>query len=237
MSLHSIVLSSRTLLFLGLLVIADQVRADALVVTKAMQASTIAEFFVEPGQIRLEIEVGQQDLVAFQNVLPDEVYKKLTGASLPLAERIKAFVESDWQIRADNQLLEGRITDVAVGKRVIRDEVTGEPLAEQPTDAAAVIRITVVYALVDQPKVLTIRPPMSDGDVAANIGFVCYHNGLPVNDFRYLPEEVTLELDWEDPWYSGFRNRNFTRQFNAPLSAYLYVEPYEVRKEVIVRPQ
>ncbi len=212
-------------------------RADALVVTQAMKASTIAEIFVEHDRVRLEIEVGQQDLTVFQNILPDAAYKKLTGGSRPLAERKKAFVESDWQIRADTRLLDGSISEIAVGKRVVRDEVTGQPLAEQSTDVASVIRISVVYALVEQPKVLTIRPPMSDGNVAANIGFVCYHKGLPVNDFRYLPGEVSLSLDWQDPWYSEFRNRNLARQFDAPMSAYLYVEPYEVRKEIIVRPQ
>ena len=54
---------------------------------------------------------------------------------------------------------------------------------------------------------------------------------------RYLSGEVTLDLDWSDPWYSRFRHRNLRRQFDAPLSAYLYIEPYEVRKEIIVRPK
>ena len=49
--------------------------------------------------------------------------------------------------------------------------------------------------------------------------------------------EVTLDLDWSDPWYSRFRHPNLRRQFDAPLSAYLYIEPYEVRKEIIVRPK
>ena len=39
--------------------------------------------------------------------------------------------------------------------------------------------------------------------MAATIGFVCYHEGVPVNDFRYLSEEVTLDLDWDDPWFSA----------------------------------
>ena len=38
-------------------------------------------------------------------------------------------------------------------------------------------------------------------------------------------------------WYSAFRNRNLRRQFEAPIHAFLYVEPYEARVEVVVRPR
>ena len=234
---HSVNSSRSILILFSVLAVTDQVLADALVVTKAMQASTIAEFFIEHDQIRLEIEVGQQDLAAFKNILPDEVYEKLTGTVRPLAERIKDFLESDWQISTNTETLKGRMTKVAVGRRVIRDEVTGEPLAEQPANAEQVIRIRMTYDFPNEPEWLHIQPPMSDDDVAANIGFVCYHNGLPINDFRYLPGTVTLDLDWDDPWYSKFRNRNLSRQFNAPVSVYIYVEPFEVRKEIIIRPK
>ena len=66
---------------------------------------------------------------------------------------------------------------------------------------------------------------------------MCYHNGLPVNDFRYLSSEVILDLDWDDAWYSQFRHPNYRRQFNAPMSVFFYVEPYEVRKEIVIRPR
>ncbi|NQT13352.1 MAG: hypothetical protein HQ582_11420 [Planctomycetes bacterium] len=72
---------------------------------------------------------------------------------------------------------------------------------------------------------------------AARVGFVLYHCGVPVNDFRYLAAESTVDLDWDDPWYSRFRNKNLRRQYDAPLSVFLYVEPFEVRKEIIVRPR
>jgi hypothetical protein len=57
-----------------------------------------------------------------------------------------------------------------------------------------------------------------------------------VIDFRYLGSEEVLDLDWQDPWYSRFRNRNLRRQYDAPLNVFLYVEPYEVRAEIIARP-
>jgi hypothetical protein len=95
-----------------------------------------------------------------------------------------------------------------------------------------------------RPQKLTIQPttgqPTTGNEVSmvsANIGFVAYHNELPVNDFRYLGTTATLELNWDDPWYSHFQNRNLRRQNAAPILAYLYVEPFEVRKEIIVRPK
>jgi hypothetical protein len=58
-----------------------------------------------------------------------------------------------------------------------------------------------------------------------------------VIDFRYLGMEEILDLDWEDPWYSRFRNRNLKRRYDAPISAFLYVDNFEVRKEIVARPK
>lgn len=221
---------------LVILVPAENAVADALVVTKAMKATTIAEIFVEQEQIRVEIEIGAADIPAFLNIFPDELYQRFTRNSQPLGERKERFFSEEWVLQADGRVLRGKPQRVIVDKRVVRDEITGEPLAEQPTNADIVIRLSLLYELNGHPQALTIQPPLK-GDVdAASIGFVCYHDGVPVNDFRYLSHEATLDLDWEDPWYSRFRHRNLWRQFDAPLSVFLYVEPYEVRKEIIIRP-
>ena len=60
--------------------------ADAIVVTQAMKASTIAEIYVEDGRIRLELEIGTGDLDAC-NLLPDPIYKKLGHSAEPLLKR------------------------------------------------------------------------------------------------------------------------------------------------------
>ena len=44
--------------------------ADAPVVTQAMKASTIAEYYVEESGLRLELEVGADDVKAFRNWIP-----------------------------------------------------------------------------------------------------------------------------------------------------------------------
>ena len=51
----------------------------------------------------------------------------------------------------------------------------------------------------------------------------------------YLGVPATLTLDWDDPWYSKFDNRNLKRHHKSALMSYLYVEPYEVRHEVLTR--
>ncbi len=211
--------------------------ADALVVSKAMQSSTIAELYILEDHVRVEIEIGAADLKAFVNVLPDALHEKVIGEISPVAVRTATFLRSDWIVRADGELLPSKVVSVVPGKRVARDEVTGDPLIEQPDDAGSVLRLVVRHELKKRPRTLTLRPLLGENRVAASIGFVCYHKGLPVNDFRFLSQEVNLDLDWEDPWYSRFRHPNLRRQFDSPLSAFLYVEPYEVRKEVIIRPR
>lgn len=216
---------------------ASQAHADAIVVTRAMRASTIAEVFVNENEVSVKIEIGADDVAAFANILPDDFYERIAGKVSPLEERIPTFFESDWVMIADGQPLSGELLRVVPAKRVIRDEVTGDPLIEQSEDAESVIRVELRYPLTAHPRNLAIRPPGSDRGESASIGFICYHDGLPVNDFRYLSQQVTLDLDWDDPWYSRFRHPNLRRTFDSPLSAYLYIEPYEVRQEVIVRPK
>ena len=217
-------------------------RADAVVLTRAMTATTIAEIFLEETQVRVEISIGMDDLPAFANLLPDGVRESLGFPAEPLAERLVRFFTEDFSIRPDDgPALPGYVLSIEARPRIVRDEITGDPLPNQPADAENVAFAELVFPLDtdsadEPPQTLSIRPPRHPGGGMATLGFVLYHRGLPVNDFRYLSLEETVDLDWEDPWYSRFRNRNLWRQFSAPLSVYLYVEPYEVRKEVVIRP-
>jgi hypothetical protein len=58
---------------------------------------------------------------------------------------------------------------------------------------------------------------------------------VPIIDFRYLSGPVTVKLNWDDPWYSRFENPNLKRHHESALMSYLYVEPREVRHEVVTR--
>ena len=226
---------------IALVVCGMQLRSfgDALVVTRAMTASTIAEIYVDSQQIRVELEIGAADQRVFANLLPDELYTERVGADRPLKERLSVFLKQQWVIEADGRPLEGTVDNIETTKRVVRDEITGDPVPNQPVDAEIVVRVKLNYALDQQPKTIAIAPPDTGegGADLATIGFVAYHKGVAINDFRYLSRRETLQLDWTDPWYSTFDRRTLRRQYYAPAAAFLYVENLEVRKEIVFRPK
>ena len=211
---------------------------DAIIITKAMTASTIAEVFIEAGRILVELEIGGRDLEGFRNLMPDEVYQRMGYEAVPWRDRLTEFFRQDLVIRADGgPPLSGRLVAIEPRERVVRDEITGEPIAIPEGEGEPVVFAVLEYPLSTRPRVLSVSPPTGEGGVSqASIGFMTYHHEIPVNDFRYLSTEETLDLDWNDPWYSAFRNRNLRRQYDAPMNAFLYVEPYEVRTEIIARP-
>ena len=120
--------------------------------------------------------------------------------------------------------------------RVSRDSITGETLPLPESDEPEyTINARLHYPFGDKPETLTfsLGPRMR----GVSIGFVVYHEGVAVNDFRYLGASQTLTLDWVDSWYSLFDARPLRRQYFTAMNGFIYVEPYEVRKEIIVRPK
>jgi hypothetical protein len=212
--------------------------ADAIIVTKAMTATTVVEIFIEESLIRVELEIGVADLDAFHNLLPDEIRQRIGRQPEPLVDRLRRFFTEDFVIRDDQgRPLPGRVTDFEARRRVPRDELTGEPLPAAEDEGEPVLYVVLEYRFSRPPETLAFRPPTAGGAYpTASIGFITYHLGLPVMDFRYLGGEEVLDLDWQDPWFSKFRNRNLWRQYDAPMNVFLYVEPYEVRVEIIARP-
>ncbi len=221
----------------ALWLVAAPASGDAIVRSQAMLAGTIAEFHIEEGYIRLDLEISAADLPAFPNLLPDDLYEELGHPPRPLSERLREFFAKDLVILADDQggPLPGRILEIGPRARAVRDEITGEPLpvpdGETPPPA---VLARLEYGLEARPDTLTFFGPRTGRPVS--VGFVVYHRGVAVNDFRYLSAQQTLTLDWDDPWYSRFSRRTLLRQYFAPMSGFIYVEPYEVRKEIIVRP-
>ena len=94
----------------------------------------------------------------------------------------------------------------------------------------------VTYPFTGKPKSLTFTPPVAEnGSLLAAIGFICYHQEVMVVDFRQLVPDSRLNLDWQDPWYSSFSKRQYQRRLQSGMRTYLYIEPYEVRHEILVR--
>jgi hypothetical protein len=211
-------------------------RADAIVKSNAMFSTTIVEIFIDEDIIVVDFEVGLNDLPAFANLLPDDLYERLDNEPIPLAKRMQRFLAEDFLLVPGNgEALKGEIIVMGPEDRVKRDAITGEPLPVDEDTAETVVRMRLAYELAGQPSELNIAlgPAMQK----AGIGFVVYHKTVAVNDFRYLTPIQTLMLDWEDPWYTSFTARGLRRSQFAPMSGFIYVEPYEVRKEIIVRPK
>lgn len=218
---------SLRLLLIAVLVSSPAVAAaDAVIVSRAMKASTIMEAFVERDSIRVELEIGERDLGALSSLADAATTAKSFPSKIPK--------DAEPSFLVDGTRLIGKIESVERRKRVERDEVSGEPVpaASNETTLFVVLR----YPFIAQPDALVVRPPLEDGYSTANIGFVVYHQGVAVNDFRYLSTEERLSLDWDDPFYSSFERRTLKRQFDSPMNVFLYVEPFEVRKELVLRP-
>ena len=207
--------------------------ADAIVRSQAMFASTIAEIYVEEDQVGLELEIGLDNLDAFRSLLPDGIHEQMEFGDTPLAERLKRFLENEFVLFADGEVLRGSLKSIGPSERIRRDEITGEPLPVED-DPETVIDAQFFWPLQTPPEQLEIRLQLPS---AASVGYVVYHQGVAVNDFRYLTASQTVNLDWSDPWYSAFTSRSLRRQYYAPMSGFIYVEPYEVRKEIIIRPK
>ena len=221
---------------LAALFIAGPLGADAIIRTQAMLATTIAEFFIEENRVVVELEIGLTDLPAFRNLLPDEIYERMGYAPAPLAQRLRTFITENLVIlNADGNALAARVLAISPGERVRRDNISGEPLLAGDDEPETVIAARLEYLFDGQPDSLTFGGRWNDA--TASVGFVVYHLKVPVNDFRYLSQSQVLDLDWNDPWYSSFRTRNLRRTYFSPMSGFIYVEPYEVRKEIVARPK
>jgi hypothetical protein len=208
--------------------------ADAIIRTQAMFASTIAEYFVEDGRVLVDLEIGVPDLETFRNLLPDEILAKLGPAPEPLATRLERFFAEDLVIAGPDGPLPGRLLEMGPRERLKRDPITGEPLPPaEGEEPEVVVFARLEYALAGRPETLTLHGPRGGN---TSVGFVAYHARIPANDFRYLTPSQTLRLDWDDPWYTRFERRALRRRYFEPMSGFLYVEPYEVRKEIVARP-
>jgi len=112
---------------------------------------------------------------------------------------------------------------------------TRQRVPESPADKR-VLYAELVYPFQGKPEELIISPLLdTEGRALATIGFIAYHKAVPIIDFRYLGAPARVALDWEDPWYTKFDNPNLKRHHKSALMTFLYVEPYEVRHEILIR--
>lgn len=198
----------------------------------AASQHSFIELSVEPKWIRVELEIGLEDLAAFRHIVPDNVYERLRQKNTPLAKRLQQFFFQDFVLQADGNVLSGKLSSIEVRLKKPRDPISGRVLRHAKAGKQEVLRAILIYPFQQPFTRLTMRPPPSP---VHDIGLVVYHNGIPINDLSALSQSESVILDWDDPWFSEFEDARFARQFNVPVLAQLMIEPSDVRKEILVR--
>ncbi|MEB3263061.1 MAG: hypothetical protein VKJ66_01670 [Synechococcus sp.] len=206
------------------------VRADYIHQTQAAREGTILELHVGEQKIEALLEIDADDRSLFQGLLQP-------GA--PITSEAFSLLDS-----STGQPLTGTVEEVETRRRTIRYDpkapvavdLRGVPLT-LPQVSPLVTFVRVSFPLRNRPPGLTLRPPLEKGQerAATNIGFIVFHEGLPISNYWYLSQPETLELNWADPWRSRFRNPNLKRAHASSLTSWVTVEPFEVRHEVVVR--
>jgi hypothetical protein len=241
-----IILSPLRLILPGLIILlfASQVRADWINLTGAQNAPNIAEIYVNDDHVKLILEISVGDIGRFKYLLPEELFIKKGLKVPPPAERLQHFASTTFQIVTEKgKKLPARLKLIEPRLRQDRpnpfagaiNPATGRPVPGPPPDKR-VFYTELIYPFTTRPQTLTIIPPLDDkGIPAVSLGFLAYHQGVPVVDYRFLTESSKLHLDWDDPWYSKFEKKALKRWQESGLMTFLYVEPFEVRHETLVR--
>jgi hypothetical protein len=231
-------------LFSVLFVATTPVHADWINLTGAETAPNIAEIYVLDDHVKVKLEVYVGDLSSFEELIPDDWIEDKEIKRPALAERIEHFASNTLKFIADHgTMLPAQLILVEPRMRVDRkspfagmiNPYTRQRVPEAPADKR-VLYAEIIYPFEGKPGHITMVPPLDDeGRAKVTLGFIAYHKSVPVIDFRYLGAPAKLELDWSDPWYSKFDNPNLKRHHKSAMMTFLYVEPHEVRHEVLIR--
>jgi hypothetical protein len=219
-------------------------QADWINLTGAETAPNIAEITVFDDRVEVALEVYVGDLKTFRELIPDDWLKDMKVERPPLQERLARFSEQGLRFVTDRgETLQAQLRLAEPRRRKDRyspfagmiNPYTRRRVPEAPADKR-VLYLALVYPFGEtQPKTLTLTPPLDAEKLPrVTLGFIVYHKSVPVIDFRYLSSPSTLTLD-PDPWYSRFDNPNLKRHHKDALMSFLYVEPYEVRHEILTR--
>ena len=221
-----------------------ETRADWINLTGAETSPNIAEIYVLDDRVKLVLEIYIGDLDKFEELVPDDWLKESAAGRPSLQARMQHFAEHTFRVVTDSgKKLPARLELVEPRVRVDRkssfagmiNPYTRQRVPEAPADKR-VLYAEVSFPFEGQPAELTFIPPQDDEGLATvAIGFIAYHKAVPIIDFRYLGAPAHVQLDWADPWYTKFDNPNLKRHHKSALMTFLYVEPFEVRHEILVR--
>jgi hypothetical protein len=219
--------------------------ADWITLSGAQNAPNIAEIHINDHYVKIGLEIFVNDLVTFDRLIPDEFFTGTRIKRLSLKERLRQFSNEDLQVITDNgqklqatlKLIEPRFrTERPMPVRWKINPYTGQTIPGPPEDKR-VLYAELLYSFTQKPISLTFVPPLEEESKISKvpIGFMTYHMGAPLHDFKYLSEPSTVTLDWADPWYSQFEKKSLRRWQIGGVMSFLYIEPYEIRHEVLAR--
>ena len=243
--LHSLwSIFSRAVLLLAVFLLPLESHADWINLTGAETAPNIAEIYVLEDRVKLTLEVYVRDLETFEDLIPDDWVKDSATERPSLEARMQHFANRTLQVVTESgEKLPARLELVEPRMRVDRkspyagmiNPMTRQRVPEAPADKR-VLYAEISYPFQQRPAELTFIPPQDEeGRANVSIGFIAYHKSVPIIDFRYLGAPARVVLDWDDPWYTKFDNPNLKRHHKSALMSFLYVEPYEVRHEILTR--
>ena len=219
-----------------LILLSLQVSGDFVNPIRADLCETIIETHIGPKQIRVTLEIGLKDLPYFNELIREKYYTEL-GEYISATRNPATALRNGFQILADKNILIGNIIKQEIQPRQYRASLYTGKVDSSSTISKQVLFTEIVFPISSKPSSVTIVPPRLEGAKLTTmaIGIVAYHNGIPVNDLRFLATDEIIRLDWNDPWYSAFDNVNMKRHHNNSLMSFLYIDPYEVRHEVLIR--
>jgi len=243
-------MKKKSYLVLSVLILSSRItcspaKADWISFSGAENAPNIAEVFIHEDHAKIELEIFVNDMVAFDRLIPDAFFEDTDIRRPPLADRVRRFSNEDFQIvdeqgrkmQATLNLVEPRLREERPSPYAGKiNPYTLQRIPGPPQDKR-VLYAELVYPFEEKPEALTIVPPLAEEGKMSRvpIGFITYHEGVPVNSFRFLSEPSTVTLDWDDPWYSEFDKKALKRWQRGSVMSFLYIEPYEVRHEVLAR--
>jgi hypothetical protein len=211
------------------------VRADYLNTNGSESAPNFVEIRILDDRVRISVEV---DIGEYSKFFDTNISKETSPqVSAPaVAGNERTFQVLD----ADGEKLEPQLGAVEIRPRKERPAPTRPAGMPAPPNfgplSPEVVFLQVDFPFVGQPDELTFVPPSRlDDKVVAAIGFLSWHGDIAINNYRFFSAPETLTLDWKDPWYSAYANKNLRRHNYSPVSSFLSMEARETRHEVIFR--
>ena len=146
-------------------------------------------------EVRIQLEVFVDDLMVFEELIPDDFFGQPLPGRPGLKQRRKTFSNNLIQVVTDQgEKLPVTFDLVEPRLRVERPSpfagmispYTRQPIPGPPDDKR-VLYAELSYPFKNQPKSLTFIPPLVERGLAkASLGFTCSHLGVTVVDFRAL---------------------------------------------------